>query len=56
MSDTISRETVEGHRAKLIEQEKRLLADLHATSGAIQNCDFFLSILDKQCPETKPEQ
>lgn len=43
----IDRKAIEEHKAQLIEQEKRLLADLHATSGAIQNCDYFLSLIDK---------
>lgn len=43
----INREEVEARLAELRESKERLSADLSATVGAIQTCEFFLAQLDR---------
>jgi len=44
----ITREMVLERLAKLKAEREQLLANLNAYNGAIQDCEYWLSVLDKE--------
>ncbi len=49
----ITRETIEARLAELRAQREQMIANLNAIGGAIQDCEFWLSELEK-AEETDP--
>lgn len=43
----ITRQAVEAHKAELVQGQAQLQAQVNALSGAIKNCDHWLSVLDE---------
>ena len=50
----ITRELIEQRKAEYEQMKARLISDLDATVGAIQDCEYWLGELDKEA-DAKPE-
>lgn len=52
----LDRQTIESHRKNLVIQKADILAQLNATAGAIETCDYLLSLNDKAENSLKAQQ
>lgn len=46
----ISRQALEQRKEQLLKDKGELIATLQATDGAIQDCDYWLSVLEQETP------
>jgi len=44
----LTKEMIEQRLAKLKAEREQLIANLNAYNGAIQDCEYWLSVLDKE--------
>lgn len=53
----VTREQLEERRRDLTEQRDRAMANVHAVSGAVQDVEYWLKILEEQeAAESEPKQ